>query len=202
MSRSPSRSPAQAVPTPVAPDPAGLFIVNHPDPVLHKKAAHIPPADDATRAIASRMLQLMVKAEGIGLAAPQVGLPWRMFILNVPEDHEDEPPRLASSDPPEATTAPRLYINPSITAYQGPLEPYEEGCLSLPGIRGDVYRPAQVTVTAIGHDGQPFTHTAGGLLARCIQHELDHLDGVLIIDKMTQTGRMKNKKKLKELEES
>lgn len=145
------------------------------------------------------MLRLMVKAEGIGLAAPQVGLLWRMFVLNVPEDAEDG--RLASSDPPEATTAPRVYINPVITAYRGPLEPYEEGCLSLPEIRGDVYRPAEVTVTATDADGQTFTHTAGGLLARCIQHELDHLDGVLIIDKMTQTARMKNKKKLKELEQ-
>jgi len=146
------------------------------------------------------MLELMVQAEGIGLAAPQVGLSWRMFVLNVPEDAEDG--RLATSEPPEATTAPRLYINPKITAYQGPLEPFEEGCLSLPGIRGDVYRPAQITVTAMGPDGQPFTHTAGGLLARCIQHEIDHLDGVLIIDKMTQTARMKNKKKLKELEQA
>jgi peptide deformylase len=198
MSRSPSRPPAPAAPVPTAPDPATLYIVSHPDPVLHQKATYIPPADDATRAVASKMLELMVKAEGIGLAAPQVGLPWRMFVLNVPEDEEDG--RLASSDPPQATTGPRLYINPSITAYHGPLESYEEGCLSLPDIRGDVYRPAGVTVTATGHDGQTFTHTAAGLLARCIQHELDHLDGVLIIDKMTQTGRMKNKKKLKELE--
>ena len=196
--------PRPSTPRPAAPaaeqvDPASLFIVSHPDPVLHKKAKHIPPADDHTRAVAVRMLQLMHQAEGIGLAAPQVGLLWRMFILHVPEDADDD--RSASSDPPEATTAPRVYINPVITAYHGPLEPFEEGCLSLPDIRGDVLRPPQVTVTATDEHGKPFTHTAAGLLARCIQHELDHLDGVLIIDKMTQQSRMKNKKKIKELEQ-
>lgn len=190
-----SASPAQP---PV--EPSSLHIVHHPDPVLHKKAPHVPPSDAQTRAVANRMLELMRNAEGIGLAAPQVGLSWRMFILHVPEDIEDE--RLIHSDPPSATPAPRVYIDPQITAYNGPLEPFEEGCLSLPGIRGEVLRPPQVTVTAIDEHGERFTHTAGGLLARCIQHELDHLDGILIINKMTQTSRMKNKKKIKELEEA
>lgn len=144
------------------------------------------------------MLELMREAEGIGLAAPQVGLGWRMFILHVPEDAEDD--RLASADPPTATTGPRIYIDPVITAFVGPPEPFEEGCLSLPEIRGEVLRPPQVTVTALDEHGERFTHSAGGLLARCIQHELDHLNGILIIDKMLQTSRMKNKKKIKELE--
>lgn len=188
--------PPAAAAAPV--DPASLHIVHHPAPVLHKKATHTPPADARTRAVAGRMLELMREADGIGLAAPQVGLGWRMFILHVPEDAEDG--RLANADPPSATSGPRVYIDPVITAFVGPPEPFEEGCLSLPEIRGEVLRPPQVTVTALDEHGERFTHSAGGLLARCIQHELDHLDGILIIDKMVQTSRMKNKKKIKELE--
>jgi len=180
-------------------DLAALHIVSHPAPVLHRKASHVPAAGEQTRGVAARMAELMREAAGIGLAAPQVGLPWRMFVLHVPEDDEDE--RSASVDPPTATTGLRVYINPKITAFEGPLEPYEEGCLSLPDIRGEVLRPPEVTVTAVDERGKAFTHRAGGLLARCIQHELDHLDGILIIDKMTQTSRMKNKKKIKELEQ-
>jgi peptide deformylase len=81
-----------------------------------------------------------------------------------------------------------------------PLEPYEEGCLSLPGIRGDVIRPTTVTIKAIGLDGKPFEQTATGLLARCWQHEYDHLDGVLIIDRMTQMSRIKNRAAVRSLE--
>lgn len=202
MSRSIGNPTPKAVPPMPAPDPQSLFIVSYPDPVLHKKASHVPPSDEATRAVAARMVDLMRQADGIGLAAPQVGLSWRMFVLHVPEDENaDDGPRLAPSDPPQATIGPRVYINPVIKSFGGPLEPFEEGCLSLPSIRGEVYRPAQVTVTATGADGVEFTHTAAGLLARCIQHELDHLDGVLIIDKMTQPSRIKNKKKIKELEQ-
>lgn len=190
-----SASPAGAA---LRVDPASLHIVSHPAPVLHKKATHAPPADSQTKAVAGRMLELMREADGIGLAAPQVGLSWRMFILHVPEDAEDD--RLANADPPTATSSPRIYIDPVITAFVGPPEPFEEGCLSLPEIRGEVLRPPQVTVTALDEHGERFTHSAGGLLARCIQHELDHLDGILIIDKMLQTSRMKNKKKIKELE--
>ncbi|MFT3685105.1 MAG: peptide deformylase [Phycisphaerales bacterium] len=205
MSRTSSSKPDSSSPQPHRPaavDPAQLHIVSYPDPVLLQKATYVPAADAQTQAVATRMVALMFQAEGIGLAAPQVGLPWRMFVLHVPEDTEaDDGPRLASSTPPEATLTPRVYIDPKITAYRGSLCPFEEGCLSLPGIRGEVYRPPQVTVTAIGLDGKPFTEEAGGLLARCIQHELDHLNGVLIIDKMTQPSRMKNKKKIKELEQ-
>jgi peptide deformylase len=92
-----------------------------------------------------------------------------------------------------------VFINP-VLKLEGPVEPYEEGCLSLPDIRGDVLRPPVVTVTALDEHGKQFTLRAGGLLARCIQHETDHLDGVLIIDKMTQGSRMKNRKAIKELE--
>ncbi|MBY0308199.1 MAG: peptide deformylase [Phycisphaerales bacterium] len=190
-------------PPPGPVNPHELVIVSYPDPVLKKPARHVPPTGEQTCAVAKRMIDLMFQAEGIGLAAPQVGLPWRMFLVHVPEDADAEGgPRLAGSCLPEATLGPRVYIDPRITAYGGSLGAFEEGCLSLPGIRGEVLRPSQVTVTATDLDGRKFTETVAGLLARCIQHELDHLDGVLIIDKMTQPSRLKNRKKIKDLEQS
>lgn len=188
-----------AKPEPEAVDAANLHIVHYPASVLKKKATHIPASDDTTKAVVRRMIELMHKAEGIGLAAPQVGLSWRLFVVHVPEDAEDD--RLVNSDPPGATARPQVYINPKITKFEGPVEPFEEGCLSLPGIRGEVLRPPHITVTATDEHGKAFTHKAGGLLARCIQHELDHLDGVLIIDKMLMADRTKNKKKIRALEE-
>src|SRR5690606_2454747 len=104
-------------------------------------------------------------------------------------------------DPPTANDRLEVYINPVIEAGGGgPPEADEEGCLSLPDIRGDVLRPPQVTIIATDIEGARFTRTGAGLLARCWQHELDHLDGVLIIDKMTQMGRLKNRAALRTLE--
>lgn len=122
-----------------------------------------------------------------------------MFVLDVPEVKEGDDARSSKDDPPRATDGPIVFINP-VLKLEGPVEGYEEGCLSLPDIRGDVLRPPIVTVTALNEQGKPFTLRAGGLLARCIQHETDHLDGVLIIDKMTQASRLKNRKRLRDLE--
>lgn len=153
---------------------------------------------DEVRAVGRRMIELMREAEGIGLAAPQVGLPWRMFVVHVPEGDE----RSASAEPMTATRAPTVYINPVLSGLIGKLVSSEEGCLSLPDIRGDVLRPEVATIRATGLDGQEFTQSAGGLLARCWQHENDHLDGVLIIDRMTPLSRMSNKSAIRELEEN
>ena len=179
-------------------DPANLHIVFHPAPVLREKAQAIAEQTEETNAIARKMIDLMREAEGIGLAAPQVGLPIRMFVAEVPEGDERE----AGADPPTATTGPIVFINPELSAPSADLEPFEEGCLSLPEIRGDVRRPSQITVTATGLDGERFTFRAGGLLARCIQHENDHLDGVLIIDKFTHTSRLKNRASIRRLEKA
>ncbi len=186
------------MPTPVPPavNPAALRIVHYPEPVLRKRAAPIPAVTDEVRAVAVRMIELMREAEGVGLAAPQVGLSWRMFVAEVSE----EDGRSASADPPTATTTPMVCINPVLTRPEGPVEPFKEGCLSLPEIRGEVLRPPVVTLSALNQFGEPFTLRAGGLLARCWQHEVDHLDGVLIIDKMTQMDRLKNRAAVRDLE--
>lgn len=142
------------------------------------------------------MIELMFEAEGIGLAAPQIGLNWRLFVAHVPANEE----RSTESDPPTATAEPVVYINPVLSDPKGELVAYEEGCLSLPDITGEVMRPEHITISATDLEGQRFTRTAGGLLARCWQHEFDHLEGVLIIDRMTQMSRLKNRTAVKRLE--
>ncbi len=177
-------------------DPATLQIRTYPDDVLRTKARPLAAVTDEVRAVAARMIELMYEAEGIGLAAPQVGLSWRMFVAHVPESDE----RSATATPASATPEPRVYINPVLSEPKGAPEPLGEGCLSLPDILGEVLRPPTITITATGLDGKAFTQTATGLLARCWQHETDHLDGVLIIDKMTQLSRLKNRSAVRELE--
>ncbi len=178
-------------------DPTQLEIVEYPDAILRRKAAPVERVTDEVRAVAKRMIELMNEAEGVGLAAPQVGLAWRMFVADVPAGEKG---RSASSVPPTATEGPRVYINPVLSHPADGIEPYEEGCLSLPGIRGEVLRPKTITITAMDAEGQAITSTASGLLARCWQHEVDHLDGILILDRMTQAFRIKNRVKVKALE--
>ncbi len=179
-------------------DPDKLHIVFHPAQTLRIKAAPVPEVTDETRTIALRMIKLMNEAEGIGLAAPQVGLDMRLFVVHVPEGDE----RSIEDDPPTATAEPMVFVNPVLSDPSQDLEALEEGCLSLPDIRGDVRRPSQITVTASGLDGNTFSLRADGLLARCIQHENDHLDGVLIIDKFTHTSRLKNRASIRKLEKA
>lgn len=177
-------------------DPDMLDIVIYPDPVLRAKAKPVEKITEEVRRVAKRMIALMREADGIGLAAPQVGLSWRLFVVDVPPSED----RSAQADPPTATDGPQFYINPKLSDPKGAPVPWEEGCLSLPDIRGDVLRPPVITISALDLDGKPFTRTAGGLLARCWQHEMDHLDGVLILDKMTQMSRLKNRTAVKDLE--
>ncbi len=177
---------------------AALHVVHHPDPILRVKAAPIADITDEVRAVARRMIELMTIEEGIGLAAPQVGLSWGLFVAHVPQDAEEG--RSASAVPPTATLAPVVYINPVLSGFEGPAEPFSEGCLSLPDIRGSVLRTPIVSITATDLDGRRFTQRAAGLLSRCWQHEIDHLDGVLIIDRMMQADRLKNRAKLRALE--
>lgn len=167
----------------MSPDPASLRILSYPAPVLRQKAAPVEAVDDHVRRVVARLFDLMHDAEGIGLAAPQVGLPWRLFVVDAHQDHP-----------------PRVFINPELSAFGGDLEANDEGCLSLPGIRVDVRRPTAVTVTALDELGQPFTLDAVGLTARVVQHEYDHLNGVLIIDKMNVRDRLVNRRAIKELE--
>jgi peptide deformylase len=175
---------------------AGLRIVKYPDPALRRRAAPVKEITPDVRDVALRMIELMREAEGIGLAAPQVGLPWRLFVTHVPPAEDRSP----ESNPVTATASPRIYINPVLSSPVGPPDPFDEGCLSLPDITGDVLRPPVITITAQDLEGREFSQTGAGLLARCWQHELDHLDGVLIIDRMTQMSRLKNRSALRDLE--
>ncbi|MCE7974392.1 MAG: peptide deformylase [Leptolyngbya sp. PLA1] len=179
----------------MAVDPSSLSVRVYPDPVLRRRAEPVELSDEV-RAVARRMLELMREEEGIGLAAPQVGLPWRLFVTHVPEGDG----RSATDSPPTAESAPCVYLNPVISEPDGELKALEEGCLSLPRIRGSVLRPPRVTITATGLDGKVFTRAGAGLLARCWQHEQDHLDGVLIIDKMLAIYKLKNRGAIRDLE--
>lgn len=180
-------------------DPATLHIRHYPDEVLRRKADVIDPTPEVV-AVARRMVELMQQAPGIGLAAPQVGLPWRLFVAEVPKDPDLGSGRAADADPPTASGGPEVFINPVIESAEGGTEIAEEGCLSLPEILGDVIRPAIITMSWTDEQGERRTRRAGGLLARCWQHELDHLDGVLILDRMTQPSRVRNRVKIRNLE--
>jgi peptide deformylase len=179
-------------------DTASLSIVSYPDPVLLRKAAPVREITPEVRQVAARMIELMKQADGVGLAAPQVGLSWRLFVAHVPANDQRSP----TADPPTATAVPQVYVNPVLSSPTGPPEPYVEGCLSLPDIAGEVLRPPIITISATDLEGRTFSQRAGGLLARCWQHEVDHLDGVLIIHRMTQMDRLKNRAAIRELEKA
>jgi len=161
-----------------------LKIVHYPAGVLRRKASPVPEVTDDIRAIASRMLELMHEAPGVGLAAPQVGLGLRLFVASETGEPEDD----------------MVFINPVILQPTEEMEDMEEGCLSLPEIRGQVRRPRGVTIQAIDLRGEPFSLRSEELPARIWQHETDHLDGVLIIDRMTPMERRANQKQLRQLE--
>ena len=171
-------------------DPAKLTVVLYPDPALRCRTKPVESVDETVRAVAQRMIELMYEEEGVGLAAPQVGLPWRMFVTMPPEAmRENEPPDTG-----------RVYINPEIRVEEQEMDVLEEGCLSLPGIRTDIRRSISVTITARNLNNELFTESRNDFMARVWQHELDHLNGVLIIDKMTPMARIALRKAIKELE--
>ncbi|MHC4416615.1 MAG: peptide deformylase [Planctomycetota bacterium] len=164
-------------------DVARLKILTYPAAPLREVARPVEEIDQTVRDVAARMIELTHEAEGVGLAAPQIGLPWRLFVT-VGADRGSE----------------RVYINPRLEELDGELTVREEGCLSLPGVNVDIRRPASATITALDLEGRAFTLREGELLGRVWQHECDHLDGVLIIDKMSPMDRIVTRKVLKELE--
>lgn len=165
-------------------DPAKLTIVHYPDPALRRVAEPVPAVDDTVRAVATKMLELMHAAPGVGLAAPQVGLPWRMFVANPTGEPEDD----------------RVFINPTLHDPAANSAAREEGCLSLPRVYGEITRPTAIAITATDQHGESFTLTSDELPARIWQHEYDHLDGVLILDRMRPIDKMASRRILKELE--
>lgn len=150
-----------------------LDIVKIGDEVLREKCTPVTVFDDALHILIEAMYETLENADGIGLAAPQVGVDKRFFIVSLPDGTKKE------------------FINPEITGYSVETNPYEEGCLSVPGVYHDVVRPSKVIVTAKDADGVEFTLKASGLMARVIQHEYDHLDGVLFVDRLSEDERAK-----------
>lgn len=161
-----------------------LKIIHYPDPRLRKVSVDVRKFDESLTALAARMFELMREAKGVGLAAPQVGKNIRLFIANPTGKPEDD----------------RVYVNPVVSDAEGE-EASQEGCLSLPNITVDVSRPTTARICARDLSGNPIDQTESGYLARIWQHELDHLNGVLIIDRMGPTAKMENRKTLKELED-
>jgi peptide deformylase len=161
-----------------------MLIITFGHELLRQKAEKIHTIDEEIVNIAKKMLEILKRDKGIGLAGPQIGLMKRIFVVHIQGDEQ------------------RIFINPSILETSHETVKYEEGCLSVPGIYANITRSESVKIQAWNEKGRPFTLEASGLLARVIQHEYDHLDGVLFIDHVSEKKRdrliskfEKNKKK-------
>jgi len=150
-------------------------ILTAPDPRLKKKSKPVASVDAEVRQLMDDMLETMYEAPGIGLAAPQIGVLKRVIVLDI--DRED------------VKTGPIVLANPEIIEASDEDATYEEGCLSVPEHYSDVVRPAKVTVRYLDRDGKQQDMTCEGLLATCVQHEIDHLDGILFIDHISSLKR-------------
>ncbi len=157
-----------------------LQILHYPDERLHKVAALVPVVDDRIRKLVRDMAETMYAAPGIGLAATQVDVHQQVIVIDISE----------------AKNELRVFINPQVVAADG-MQEYEEGCLSVPGVYEKVKRPEHVVVKALDQNGAPFTLEATGLLAVCVQHEIDHLKGKVFVEYLSQLkqGRIKHKLK-------
>ncbi|OXU14174.1 Peptide deformylase [Sedimentisphaera salicampi] len=155
-----------------------------PEPVLLEKAKEVEKIDDNIRAFVDKMLDIMVESNGIGLAAPQANAGIRIFVVSLKADREN------------AT----VFINPELKL-SGEVTGMEEGCLSVPGINPKIERPSKASVTALNLDGERFTLQAEGLLAKCVQHENDHLNGKTIIERMSRISKLRFRTQIEQLKE-
>jgi peptide deformylase len=157
-----------------------LTILEFPDPRLRTVAKPVLDVDHNIRQLVSDMFETMYNAPGVGLAASQVNVHKRVVVIDVSEDKSQ----------------PFVFINPEITLLSDQLSEYDEGCLSVPGFYETVVRPENISVSALDQNGKPFIMTPSGLLAVCIQHELDHLNGKLFVDHISPLKRNRIRKKL------
>ena len=157
-----------------------LQILEFPDPRLRKVAATVTAFDDTLGRLIDDMLETMYNANGIGLAATQVNVHKRLLVIDVSENRD----------------APQIFINPEVEVVDQELSDYDEGCLSVPGFYETVSRPRAVMIRALDRDGKPFELEAVGLLATCIQHEIDHLNGKLFVDYLSILKRNRIRSKL------
>jgi peptide deformylase len=163
---------------------AVLDILRYPDARLHKVARPVDPVDDRVRSIVRDLAETMYAAPGIGLAATQVDVHERIIVIDTSENRDTL----------------LVLINPEIVASGGERKAYEEGCLSVPGIYEEVERPDRITVRALDERGEPFTLEAEGLLAICIQHEIDHLQGKVFVQYLSRLKQSRIKGKMLKLD--
>lgn len=159
-------------------------ITHYPAGVLNGKAEPVDQINDDICRLVDKMTDIMLKNKGVGLAAPQAGVPLRLFIISLDGSRENV----------------RAYVNPTITP-AGELEAIDEGCLSVPGIYTKIRRYTKCEVTATDLDGNEFTDQADGLYARALQHEFDHIEGITIVNRMGQPAKIVHRKQLKKLQE-
>ena len=162
---------------------ASLNILRYPDVRLHKVAAPVTVFDDGLKKLVADMAETMYAAPGIGLAAIQVGVPKRVIVMDISREEDGK--------------QPRYFVNPEILWASEEVVPYEEGCLSVPEIYDEVERPARVKLRYLNYQGEAVEEDAEGLFAVCIQHEMDHLEGVLFIDHLSRLKREQAVKKVK-----
>lgn len=179
-------------------------IIELPDPLLKQVSAPVERFDDALRSLVADMLETMYAAPGIGLAAIQVGVPQRVLVIDLQEPDMDAAPELCGEEGCEdlhrpARRAPRVFVNPEIIEPSEELSIYNEGCLSVPEIYAEVERPARIRARWHDLDGSVREEAMDGLMATCLQHEMDHLEGILFVDRLS---RLKRQMVLKKLEKS
>ncbi|MEM7676415.1 MAG: peptide deformylase [Myxococcota bacterium] len=165
-------------------------ILTCPDPRLAQKSTPVETVDDEIKQLIEDMFETMYTAEGVGLAAPQVGITKRVIVVDCGPRGEE------AQESPLLPVEPLAIVNPVVTAKEGRIT-WEEGCLSIPGFVDDVERAAVITVEGLDREGNPLSMQAEGLLAVCIQHEIDHLEGVLFVDRLSRLKQTLVKKKLK-----
>jgi peptide deformylase len=176
-----------------------LPIVHYNLPVLRKKGAKVSAFDATLRKLADKMIETMHDAQGIGLAAQQIGQAIQLCVVDLREAQSDFTWEIDGAHPPLELFMPLVIINPDVTLLTSPETVYEEGCLSFPDIRGDIERPDLIAVKFQDSYGTPHQLTCSGLFSRCIQHEVDHLNGILFIDRMEKKIRAPLEKSIKQL---
>lgn len=154
-------------------------VLHYPDPRLRRKAQPVERVDDKIRVLIDDMAETMYEAPGLGLAAPQIDVSKRIIVIDTSETKNDL----------------RVFINPEIVSQEG-TQTMEEGCLSVPGVFENVTRAERIKVHALGRDGKPFELDISGLLATCVQHEIDHLEGKLFVDYLSRLKQQRVRKKL------
>jgi peptide deformylase len=167
-----------------------LRIYETPDPMLRQISAPVEAVDDGLRALIKDMFETMYDAPGIGLAAVQVGVPKRLLVMDLQEPEDPDDPE----SPP--VKEPRVFINPEILWASETTVPYTEGCLSVPDQYAEVLRPDRIRARWLDENGNPNEQDLEGLLAVCLQHEMDHLEGILFIDHLSKLKRDMVLKKL------